>query len=51
MKRKTEKNSNCGEKSTKEVVDQYTDVFDGLGCLKGEYTIEVDENVKPVVTP
>ena len=30
------------------ILDTYKDVFAGLGKLPGEYTIEVDENVKPV---
>ena len=40
-----------GEKSTNAIVEQFKDVFIGLGCLKGEYKIEVDKSVKPVVTP
>ena len=40
-----------GERSAEDVVGQYNDVFEGLGCLKGEYRIETDETVKPVVTP
>ena len=40
-----------GEKSTNAIVEQFKDVFIGLGCLKGEYKIEVDKSVKPLVTP
>ena len=29
----------------------YTDVFEGLGCLAGNYRIEIDPTVKPVVHP
>ena len=29
----------------------YTDVFEGLGCLVGNYRIEIDPTVKPVVHP
>lgn len=31
-----------------DLVDQYADVFEGLGCLEGEYHIEVDPSVSPV---
>ena len=30
------------------IAENYTDVFSGLGCLPGEYRVEVDKNVKPV---
>lgn len=31
-----------------ETIEQYSDVFKGLGCLPGEYDIELDPNVRPV---
>ena len=40
-----------GENSTNAIAEQLKDLFIGLGCLKGEYKIEVDKSVKPVVTP
>ena len=33
------------------VLREYTDVFEGLGCLAGNYRIEIDTTVKPVVHP
>ena len=41
----------CEEMSTKEIIENYKEVFEGLGCLPGEHKIEIDENIKPVVTP
>lgn len=29
----------------------YSDVFEGLGCLPGKHNIKVDPNVHPVVNP
>ena len=29
----------------KYILDQYSDVFTGLGCAKGEYTIQLDESI------
>ena len=37
----------CIIKSTK-LVEQYDNVFKGLGCLGDEYHIEVDKSVVPV---
>ena len=37
--------------STKEIIENYKEVFQGLGCLPGEHKIEIDETIKPVVTP
>ena len=31
--------------------EQYSDLFQGLGCLPGEHTIKVDSNISPVVHP
>ena len=33
------------------LMEEYRDCFEGLGCLPGEYKIQVDENVPPVVHP
>ena len=30
------------------MIDQYKDVLEGLGCLEGDYHIEVDPTVSPV---
>ena len=34
-----------------DLLDEYKEVFQGLGCLEGEYAIIVDENVTPVIHP
>ena len=34
-----------------DVMTEYADVFEGLGCLPGKHTVVVDENVQPVVHP
>ena len=31
-----------------DLIDQYKDVFEGLGCLEGDYHIELDSSVSPV---
>ena len=31
-----------------DLIDQYKDVFEGLGCLDGDYHIELDPSVPPV---
>ena len=33
------------------LLDEYADVFEGLGKLAGQYEITVDETIKPVVHP
>lgn len=33
------------------LLQEYSDVFTGLGCLDGEYHIEVDKSVPPVIHP
>ena len=33
------------------LLDEYADVFEGLGKLSGQYKITVDETIKPVVHP
>ena len=34
-----------------EVKKEYSDVFEGIGCFPGEYHLEVDPSVRPVVHP
>ena len=38
-------------RTSEKIMAQYADVFQGLGCLDGEYHIEVDHSVRPVVHP
>ena len=33
------------------LLDEYADVFEGLGKLAGQYEITVDETIKPVAHP
>ena len=33
------------------ILKDYSDVFEGLGCMDGLYHMEVDDNVKPVIHP
>ena len=33
------------------ILDEYPDLFQGLGCLPGEHTIKLDPSVPPVVHP
>uniref|UniRef100_H3BCC1 Peptidase A2 domain-containing protein n=1 Tax=Latimeria chalumnae TaxID=7897 RepID=H3BCC1_LATCH len=33
------------------IMSEYDDVFNGLGCLEGEYHISIDPLVRPVVHP
>jgi len=33
------------------ILDEYPDVFKGLGCLPGKHTIKIDPSVTPVVHP
>ena len=33
------------------VLSQYTDVFDGVGELSGEYTIQILPDAMPIVNP
>ena len=35
----------------KKVLEEYSDVFSGIGCFKGSYHIRVDPKVPPVVHP
>lgn len=34
-----------------ELMKEYKDLFQGLGCLPGEHTIQVDKSVPPVINP
>ena len=36
---------------TSPLIDEYADVFSGLGAMPGEYSIAVDPSVRPVVQP
>ena len=40
-----------GSDETETGSDEKTDAFEGLGCLGGNYRIEIDPTVKPVVHP
>ena len=42
---------NCKTATTEEILDSYSDIFEGLGCLPTEYKIRLDKNAKPVVNP
>ena len=44
-------NLNSKTATTEEILDSYSDVFEGLGCLPTEYKIRLDKNAKPVVNP
>ena len=33
------------------ILQQYSDVFDGIGCFQGTYHISVDPKVPPVIHP
>jgi len=34
-----------------EILDEFPDVFTGLGCMEGSYHIELDDTVEPVIHP
>jgi hypothetical protein len=38
----------CYQLTKDEIIEKYKDVFDTLGCLPGEYHIEMDKSRKPV---
>ena len=46
-----EVNTVAADKPTTVKLDAYKDLFDGLGCIDGEYSIEVNPEVSPVVHP
>ena len=37
--------------NSEDIIKEYDDVFQGLGCLEGEYQIKTDPLVTPVVHP
>lgn len=37
--------------SSEEILENYSDVFEGLGCLSTEYKIQIDKEAKPVIHP
>nr|XP_054769525.1 uncharacterized protein LOC129277362 [Lytechinus pictus] len=37
--------------SSENILSEYPDVFTGTGKLEGEYHLEIDDNVKPVIHP
>jgi hypothetical protein len=37
------------QQTSEEIIKEYDDVFQGLGCLQGEYHIKTNPNVTPVV--
>ena len=38
-------------KTQEQVLKEFPDVFDEIGCLLGRYTINIDPKVQPVVHP
>ena len=44
-------NLNSKTATSEEILDSYSDVFEGLGCLPTEHKIRLDKNAKPVVNP
>jgi hypothetical protein len=36
---------------TNRIIEEYADVFKGLGCLDGEYNVTIDPSVRPIVQP
>ena len=36
------------QKDGEQLDKQYSDVFEGIGCLPGDYMMDVDETIKPV---
>ena len=41
----------CDDVKVESLIDSYKDVFQGLGCLDGEYHMTIDESVPPVIHP
>lgn len=37
--------------NVKKIKGEFRDVFTGVGCLEGEYNIEIDKSVPPVKLP
>ena len=42
---------NCENTSSEEILENYRDVFEGLGCLPTEYRIRLEKDAKPVINP
>ena len=40
-----------GKMNNDPILEEYSDVFRGLGCLPGEYSIQCDTDVRPVIHP
>lgn len=38
-------------RSKEQIVERFSDVFTGLGCMEGEYHIELDHPVQHVIHP
>ena len=41
----------CSSLSKDKFLSEYNDVFSGLGCMKGEVSLKLKDNAKPVVHP
>ena len=37
--------------TTSDILQEYADVFEGIGCLDESYHIKIDPSVKPVLHP
>ena len=42
---------NCENTSSEEILENYRDVFEGLGCLPTEYRIRLEKDAKTVINP
>lgn len=42
---------NCKTATSEEILENYSDSFEGLRCLRTEYEIRLDKNAKPVINP
>ena len=42
---------NITASASSDVFQEYSDVFEDIGCLEGSYHIEIDPTVKPVIYP
>ena len=42
---------NCENTSSEEILENYRDVFEGLGCLPTEYRIRLEKDAKPIINP
>lgn len=41
--------TSTSESSYSYITNEYSDVFEGIGCMPGEYKIEIDSSITPVV--